>query len=213
MMQTAGMRTMFRFNPSRAQGGFSMLEVLMTLLIVLFGLLGLAGLQVQVQKAQFEAYQRAQALILLQDMVDRLNTSREVAPCFAITGDSGSPYFGTGSGTPSCTGFGSISSQAAAVDAMSGWNSALQGAAEQSRGSSIGAMVGARGCITFDTPTLTYTVAVAWEGMFDSGTPAIPAGASAGTTGAIQCGTGLGLYSSETKRRVVWTTVRLATLL
>ena len=52
--------------------GFSMIEVLVALLIIVLELLGLAGLQVRMQQAEFESYQRAQAVILLQDMVERI---------------------------------------------------------------------------------------------------------------------------------------------
>ena len=54
------------------QRGFTMLEVLVALLILMIGLLGLAGLLVTTQQGEVEAYQRKQAAVLLQDMVDRL---------------------------------------------------------------------------------------------------------------------------------------------
>ncbi|MEO8165663.1 MAG: type IV pilus modification protein PilV, partial [Betaproteobacteria bacterium] len=95
--------------------GFSMIEVLITLVIILLGLLGLAGMQARVQKAQIEVYSREQALVLLSDMVDRLNTNRTVGSCYALTAASGSPNFGTGSSAPaSCIGAGSATQRATA---------------------------------------------------------------------------------------------------
>ena len=72
-------------NISRGQSGFSMIEVLVTLIILLVGLLGLAGLMVQSQRSEVESYQRVQALILLKDMVGRINANRKVASCYAFT--------------------------------------------------------------------------------------------------------------------------------
>src|SRR5574341_613980 len=86
--------------------GFSMGEVLMALLIIVLGLLGLAGLQVRIQQAEFESYQRAQALVLLYDIVDRVHSLRIAATCFRFTTDTaaGTPYIGTGANAPTGCG-------------------------------------------------------------------------------------------------------------
>ena len=69
--------TKYRFQgPGHHQHGLTMLEVLITIIIVSLGLLGLAGLQARVQVAELEAYQRTQAIVLLQEMVDRINANR-----------------------------------------------------------------------------------------------------------------------------------------
>ena len=56
------------------------------------GLLGVAGLQSRMQVAEVEAYQRTQAIVLLQDMVDRINANRVNAASYA----TGSVTLGTG---------------------------------------------------------------------------------------------------------------------
>ena len=77
--------------------GFAMIEVLVTLIIVLVGLLGAAGVLVVGHRSSVEAYQRTQALILLEDMVDRLSANRQVADCYAVTDAStGAPQLGHG---------------------------------------------------------------------------------------------------------------------
>ena len=43
--------------------GFSMIEVLVTLVIIMLGLLGLLGVQIRSHQAEFESYQRSQALV------------------------------------------------------------------------------------------------------------------------------------------------------
>lgn len=177
-----------------------MIEVLVSITIILLGLLGLAGLQARAQEAEMESYQRAQALVLLQDMVDRINANRQTAPCYAITTGAGTPFLGSGSGVViGCVGFGDANTQARADADMSEWQNTLLGASETLGGNSVGAMIGARGCITETDPVNDiYTIAVAWQGLTDTAVP------------AVACGNGL--YGNETRRRVLWTTLRIASL-
>ena len=187
------------------QAGFSMIEVMVSLVILLLGLLGLVGLIVVSQRAETESYQRSQALLLLQDIVGRINANRRVATCYAITTDTvnGVPYLGKGSTlTPAC-GFGTTQANTLATSDLSAWSGLLTGTAETLGGSNLGAMVGARGCVSYDATTELvdpatgattagtglYTVAVAWQGLNDTITP---------TTNCAN-----GLYGSELKRRVV----------
>ena len=117
---------------SRA-AGFSLIEVLISILIITVGLLGLAGLQARAQVAEFESYQRAQALVLLYDMVERLNSNRITARCFAITSAaSGAPFFADPASpvTPTCA-VDTAANNAMAVAAMQNWDDMLQGVSEK----------------------------------------------------------------------------------
>ena len=202
----------------RTHQGFTMIEVLITLVIILLNLLGLAGLQGRVQQAQIEAYSREQALVLLADMTDRLNTNRIVGSCYALTGGSGAPYFGTASSAlPSCTAAGSASQRATANADLAELDALFKGASEVLSSTSIGSINGARGCLSSATnadSSVTYTLAVAWQGRSGTVSVAAPAGATTATTNALACGTGS--YGTDTNgvemRRVVWTTVRIANL-
>jgi type IV pilus assembly protein PilV len=191
-----------------------MIEVLVSLVILLLGLLGLSGLQAKAQHAEFESYQRTQALVLLNDMADRINRNRETAPCYDVTTGSGTPHLGTGNSTvATCSGFGTASSQQLAITDMTEWENLLLGTAETLAGNNAGAMIGARGCISRDNPnpsTDIYTIAVTWQGSSDTAAPAAPAGATGATQNAIACGANQ--YGDEKKRRVVWTTLRIARL-
>ena len=192
--------------------GFTLIEVLVSLLVIVLGLLGLAGLQARLQQAEFESYQRAQALLLLYDIVDRINYNRATASCFAITtAAAGTPYYGaTAAALPAC-GASTVAHQAMANAAMAEWDGMLKGAAETKGGAAVGAMVGARGCVSYDSATeLTdaggailsgtgiYTVSVSWQGDADTVVP------------AASCGNNL--YGAETRRRTISTTLRLAKL-
>ena len=188
------------------RAGFSLLEVLVALVIVVVGLLGVIGLQAVAQQSEFESYQRAQALIMLNDVVEKINTNRSSAPCFGITSaTTGTPYFGTTGaghvGTVNCTtGFYNEETRLLANAAMVTFDEELRGATETRSGTAVSALIGARGCVTRDAATDTYTVAVVWQGL-----------TSSFNLGSIKCATGL--YGSDTNRRVVWTTVRLGKLL
>jgi type IV pilus assembly protein PilV len=64
-------------NPGHSrERGVGLIEVLISILVIAIGLLGLAALQGKAQKAELESYQRSQALILLQDMSNRLRANR-----------------------------------------------------------------------------------------------------------------------------------------
>lgn len=143
-------------NARRGELGTTMIEVLVTIIILTLGLLGLAGLQSRLQISEMEAYQRAQAIILLNDMTSRLATNRKLAPNY-VTGST-SPV---GAGM-TCATYGTNSSRKD-VD-LGEWCEALQGAAETSGGTQMGAMVGGRGCVE-DLGADEYLVTVAWQGL------------------------------------------------
>jgi type IV pilus assembly protein PilV len=189
------------------QQGFTLLEVLVSLVILVFGLLGLIGMQAYTQVATFESYQRGQALILVQDMADRLSTNRGTAGCYAITTNTatGTPYAGIGAATPVCgAAVGTTATRAIANADLASWDGALKGASEQAGGASVGAVLGARGCISYDAVTNSYRIAVAWQGMAPTVSP------MAGDPLAT-CATGL--YGSEAQRREVSTIIRIANLI
>ncbi len=62
--------------PGSRERGATLIEVLVTIVILTFGLLGVAELQVRMHLAQAESYHRSHAVLLLQDMVDRVNANR-----------------------------------------------------------------------------------------------------------------------------------------
>ena len=174
--------------------GFSLIEVLVTIVILMIGLLGLAGLQVRALTSQMESYQRSQALVLLKDMADRIEANRANAPDYVTT-----TPLGTGFGTCAASGIGSPGD-------LCEWHDALLGAAEvDSSGNKVGAMIGARGCIYEIAAAIPasgvpgqYLVAVAWQGLNNTAAP------------AVDCGEDQ--YGNELLRRAVTLPVSVATL-
>lgn len=181
-----------------AQTGTSMIEVLVTIVIIAFGLLGMAGLQSRMQVSEVEAYQRAQALLLLNDMANRIATNRNAAASY-VTGSA------VGADSNCATDFSGTSIPT--VDKRE-WCLALQGAAELEGTSKLGAMIGGRGCVD-DLGSGEYMITIAWQGMVPLSAPpgSVACGADLynGTTGA-KC-------SDDLCRRVVTTIVRIASLI
>lgn len=75
-------------NPER---GFSLFEVLITVVVVSIGLLGLAGLQFAGLRAANSAQEHTQAMLLTQDIAERLHANRSIVGSYdGITLDSSS---------------------------------------------------------------------------------------------------------------------------
>jgi type IV pilus assembly protein PilV len=142
-----------------------------------------------------EAYQRAQALVLLNDMASRITTNRANASTYL-----------TGTTTPLGVGMtcpGATSTQQGSDAAE--WCQALQGAAETSGGGKVGAMLGGRGCVE-DLGSGTYLVTVAWQGLTPISAPAPACGKGSYDGAAGSACTG------DRCRRVITTIVRIGNL-
>ncbi len=181
--------------------GFTLIEVLVAMLILAIGLLGLAGLQSRAQQAEMESYQRAQALLMLDDMVQRLRSdsanirfNRENLGLSCYDGT----VVGTGGALPG--GCGTLHLQQ--------WHDLLNGGSEVLGGQNVGGIIGARGCInlvsTDPSPggmPVVYRISVAWQGLMPTAPPpAAPAGTDCGA----------GAYGDERLRRAVYTSVTIS---
>ncbi len=161
------------------------------MVVLAIGLLGLVGLQARLQVLQMEAYQRAQALILLHDMTSRIQANRNDVANYVTTA------IGVG-GTCPATGASRREKD------LNEWCTALQGAAEKIGTSNVGAMVGGRGCVE-SLSSNRYLVTVAWQGLAPLTAP--PAGVTCGVSqyNGSTC-------TGDSCRRVVTTVVRIPTL-
>jgi type IV pilus assembly protein PilV len=165
-----------------------MIEVLITMVILAFGLLGLAGFQSRLHLSLAESYQRAQAIVLVSDLGERISANRSQAANYV----SATPLGKDDTASPAdCSG----QAMGAARDKCE-WSNALKGASEKKGSSNTGAMTDARGCITLlqaenmvtCVPAI-YQVTVAWQGLHKTKAP------------DNTCGTGL--YGEETYRRAI----------
>ena len=63
----------------RKQTGFTLIEILVTVVVLAIGLLGLAGLQATALSFNSTAYQRSQATNLAYDIIDRMRANAAAA--------------------------------------------------------------------------------------------------------------------------------------
>ena len=92
------MRKNITFHKIKYLNGFTLLEVMISLLILSIGLLGIAALQANSLKTNHGAYQRTQAIFLTYDMMDRLRANRTAA----LAGQCDIALGGVISGTSMC---------------------------------------------------------------------------------------------------------------
>lgn len=188
----------------RRAAGFTMIEILVTLVILMIGLLGIAGMMAQGQRASFEAYQRQQALALANDMAERIKAN-PVGVDDTVVGATYLAAIGSPVGTG--TRFSAMTADCAAANCtttdlvqydVAMWDGLLAGAAAETAttgGTAIGPLLNPRGCVQLVNSTacpacggalasrqVHSRVSVAWQGSFATSSPS-----AAGET----CGTGL----------------------
>lgn len=189
--------------PSRSsQSGALMIEVLIAIAIVVFGMLAVMKVESRLQLSEVEAYQRTQALILLNDMANRIETNRNDAARYitddplGVDADCDAPLTLDETPIPDLN-----------QTDQSQWCNALQGAAESQSGTGakVGAMVGARGCI--EEAGGEYMVTVTWQGMTPISAPPASVTCAFGSynDAATSC-------VDDLCRRYVSTVVRIANL-
>jgi type IV pilus assembly protein PilV len=166
--------------------GYVLLEVVITIAILVFGLLGLAGFQMRTTVAEHEAYQRVQALILVQDMVERIYANRANAATY-VQDDVGS----SGVERTDC---GPLTGRDRDICE---WHNGLVGASEALNANSVGTLLGGQGCITAGAAN-EYIVTVVWQGLVKTVTPASTCGQND--------------FGDELLRRAVTMRVRISTL-
>jgi|SRR5687767_8896549 len=184
----------------KTQQGTSLVEVLVTMVILAIGLLALAGLQARLHVLQIESYQRAQALILLQDMASRVVNNRYAADSYVTAAALGP----TDADCPTTT---ATRQEADATE----WCNEIVGASETaSGGGAVGAMVGGRGCIEDISGGVgeEFLITVAWQGLAPISAP--PASVTCGVN-TYNGGVGSQCINDRC-RRVVTTVIRIPTL-
>lgn len=167
---------------TRSSGGFALLEVLVTIIILAFGLLGFAGLQSKIFVMEFESYQRAQAVTILNDIADRVAANRDAYVTALSLGGSGA--------LANCLLItGTTAADIIARDVCELGN-LLKGAGEREGSSGVGAMNDAQACITTFTETATEAfnrcqtgvqIDVVWRGRSATIVPTATCGTTGGT--------------------------------
>lgn len=169
---------------THVSGGFALIEVLVTIVLITIGLIGLAGLQARTSQVEMESYQRTQALLLAQDMAERIAANK--ASAVRYVGDN----YGMGAAA-NCIGLGGFQFD------LCTWGNAIQGATERSGTVNVGTLLKGRGCVATKA-TNQFQVIIAWQGLAPTVAPGVPCGQNS--------------YGADTYRRAVVIPVYLANL-
>ena len=147
----------------RSQSGFTLIEVLVTFLIIAIGLLGLGALQLNTMNNSFETYQRALVASIVEDMAARIRLN----PVGAIQGE----YFLTPPSDLDCGAYPANPDSPAPPSQydLCEWHALINGTTLASDGTNVDTPLGAVGCIDplggGGAGELWIRVAVAWVGI------------------------------------------------
>lgn len=177
----------------RRQQGVSLIEVMISAVVVSIGLLGVFQLHLVAKRGSYESFQYTQAHALATDIVERMRANPSQLSAYA------SRDYGVGDyATPakSCTNLTIEAGGCAAAEMVQWdqhlWHQMLTGGDEIMAGRAIGAASDILGCVTVSDAAVE--VVVTWRGMDET-----VDGAVGGT--AAQCG------QADARRR----SVRIAT--
>jgi type IV pilus assembly protein PilV len=191
----------------RRARGVSLIEVLVSLVILSVGVLAVVGLQLVSKRNNADAGQRSIAAQLAYDMAERMraNASTAILPSYLIGTTSLPAGVRWTSGTPpaACTTSAPCTPAATAARDLYEWELSLNGAAE---GGGAGGLVSPLACIRQSTSDGggdgIYMITIAWRGTVqipDSGT-----GEACGRVGQQGNPAGAPLYGDNNEyRRVV----------
>lgn len=178
------------------QSGFSLVEILVTTVILGIGVLGVTGLTAYSKRAAFETVQRSTATELAFALLEDMRANSTALDVYVGAGTLGRGSRGA-EPAPTCDTAGSPCTAAElAAHGLWAWEQMLDTGLESVDGAATGGLVQATACI--DGPATgeagTYSVTIAWRGVTELTDPA-----------ANTCGDGTGLYgaNNEYRRMVV----------
>jgi len=180
------MKTIYR------QTGFSLVEVLVTLVITTIALLSSVSMQMLSKRAVYDSSQRTTAAHLAGDLFNRMRSNSSVLVSYLPVGTIGSGTLGAAPAI-NCLAPGVVctDAQMAGFDLWQ-WEQHIDGQLETAGGNATGGLNAAVACITGPVGggSGNYTLAIAWRGMTGLSDPA-----------GNNCGAGSGFYGNSNEYR------------
>lgn len=181
---------------SRFEGGFSLIEVLVSMMVFAVGILGTVSLQTVAKRANFDAVQRTTASQLTFDIFERMRANPDgLSSYLAAPGASLGVKNVMATPLKDCKASSCTAQELAARDHWE-WQRSLNGALELKDNANSGGLADATACVTgpADGSSGLYAVTVVWRGITE-----VP------SNQVIACGAGSGLYGSDDEYRRVMT--------
>jgi type IV pilus assembly protein PilV len=176
--------------PRSRQRGFTLIEVMIAVFVLSIGLLGVAALQLTAKKSSHQAWQRAQAVLLADSILERLRMNPSAAASYH-TG-IGSSALGAGTRTTpgqDCSTQSCTAAQMAAWDLWN-WERRMDGKAiVDSANRNVSGLVDPHACIVFTAVSSSFPntgqlrVIVSWRGTTDI-SDAVTSGTACGSGSA-----------------------------
>ena len=167
--------------------GFSLIEVMVALVIMVIGLIGIFNLHIVAKRSSFESFQQTQASYYANDIINRMKLNRTLLGSY--TGDYPAFTVASTPPSPSCADANCSPSQLVAWDLYE-WRSAFSGEAEVVGAQNVGGLDTATACIKVNGNSVSVTMT--WRGISET----------SDGIGSIACGT-----SSERRRAFTILTV------
>jgi type IV pilus assembly protein PilV len=180
---------------SRQQIGFTLVEVLVTLVITSVALLSSASLQLLSKRSMYDSAQRTTAAHLANDLFSRMRANPANLAAYIPGGTIGTTTLAVPGANCLAAGVVCSDAQMAIFDLWQ-WEQHLDGQLERNvAGTAAGGLTNATACITGPVGggTGNYTVAIAWRGMSDTVNPVLN-----------NCGVGVGNYGAANEYRRIF---------
>lgn len=174
------------------QTGITLVEVMITLLVVSVGLLAVASLQLLSKRSNYDAAQRTTAAQLADDLMERMRANPGALITYTAVGSIGGGTLSQPD--PLCTNGVVCTPEELATYDLWQWEQQLDGISVTSGGEATGGLVSPIACLAGPGfgGTGTYTLAIAWRGLTDATNPVTES-----------CGEGSGNYGDGDEYRRV----------
>lgn len=179
----------------RTQRGFSLLEILVTLIVFSVGLLAIAGLQTVSKQANYESLQRTTASQIAYGLLEDMRTNGDAIGTYVAAASLGGGTRGANAPVPACTAGATCNSIEKATYDLWFWEQMVDGGMESSGGTGTGGLMLPTLCITGPAGGAagTYQVTIVWRGT-----------ASITNNAASACGALSGNYGAANEfRRII----------
>ena len=157
--------------------GFTLIEVMVSLVIMVIGLIGIFNLHIVAKRGSFESFQQTQASYYANDIINRMKLNPSQLASYAGT------YSGTPSSATACNVAVCTPSQMRLRDIYE-WQSSFTGADETVGTQNVGGLDTPTACIEVNANTVT--VVLAWRGIrkttIDAGSPIVDTSTSCAAT-------------------------------